>query len=200
MKYAAPLVAVLLLQLSACSSYVQTTISTFRDDTIAATLGSIKVVPKDPSLTSSLEFRFYSEKLEARLAQMGYQVQDGPTDYLASLDYRVQRREAENRGSAYILGELGGGYYSHHRGTLVLTDRSGTAFEFERTLAIDIRKSPSSVGDSVQKLLELKAVSVGHCALLFEVYDEMLSAIFSNLMRPNGSVVRVKTDANTPCK
>ncbi len=48
-------------------------------------------------------------------------------------------------------------------------------------------------------MLQVKASSVGHCKHMNVVFDEMLTAIFQNLERANGSVEKVKVKGDARC-
>lgn len=189
--------------ISACSSSVRTKISTFRDSAVPVGAGTIKVEPLDTALKGSLEFKYYKEGLEAKLQQAGYTVQAGETQYVARLNYNVTRREAEQTQGTRIM--VGTGYAPRYSRTgLYFSDSFEKRFEFERMLVLVIADAAKAAnvteGDNGPvNVLEITARSVGNCESLPIVYEEMLSAIFQELSRPNGSMRTVKVKGESRC-
>ena len=110
-------VAYIVVLLSACQSNVKSDITTFRNDNVSFSTGTIFVTAQDPGVANSLEFTFYREKLEQRLKLMGYTpIGEGQgdevdkqsaisPDYVAYLNYSVSRQESDSRrGRVYLEG------------------------------------------------------------------------------------------------
>ncbi len=181
-----------------CQSIVRSDVSTFRSEETALGEGSIYVKPGNKEATESLEFRFYRDKLAKRLQRAGYTLAEkGAAQYEATLNYGVIRQEKDKPDTRVVVGGFWG-YYPHYpRGSMLITDASGAEFEFVREVNLRIDRIVS--GDAREPVLEVKAASIGHCEHLTVVYDEMLEAIFSDLKRPNGSVVKVAVEGEARC-
>ena len=195
MKFFVALTLFFVVVLTGCAGSVKTTISTFRSDTGLAVSGTIRVMPAPDSNHDELEFKYFADKLAAKLSEQGYVVSDSATtDYLAYLDYESVRQEkAEKRVSGNVHGTFG--YHYQHAGVVFVNDNR-TEFEFVRGVVISIVKNEAGGPDP---RIKIAAVSAGKCAYLAPVYDAMLRAIFSNLQRENGSVVRVAEKTNRSC-
>ncbi len=196
----------LCLAMTACQSIVRSDVSTFREEGAVLGEGTIfvsaadAVNADDKATTESLEFRFFKDKLTKRLQRAGYVPADkGTAQYHATLSYGVIRQEKDKPDTRVVIGGHFG-YYPHYpRGSLLITDVSGTEFEYVREVNVLIDRVASGTNDSAP-VLQVKAISLGRCEHLSVVYDEMLEAIFADLNRPNGSVVKVsvKGEANCP--
>lgn len=201
------LVLALVICICACSSSVRTKVSTFRDAGVPVGSGTIKVEPLDPGLKGSLEFKYYKEGLERKLSQVGYQIANGDTQYIAKLDYSVTRQEAENtKGSKIVVGTGVGFTPRYSRSGLYFSESFEKRFEFERMLVLVITDTEAlkaaeqtEAEDKPVNILEVTARSVGNCESLPIVYEEMLSAIFQDLARPNGSMHTVKVKGDSRC-
>lgn len=205
------LLLISLFVLAGCQSAVRTSIITYANPALATTPGSIKVVPA-AGLQDNLEFKHFKKGMEARLAKQGYQPTDADNaEFRAELNYAVSRQEKNNPRSRVMLGgHLG--YYSHHPGGAVLiTDDGGREYEYVREVSFAISKSAATKKAETQssenktpvepanEIVRVNASSTGSCQYLTVVYDEMLDAIFSNLMRPDGSVVNLRVKGETRC-
>ncbi len=189
------IIVVLSLTLAACQPVVRTNIETFNDENRNFSAGSIRVVGEDEPENPSLEFRYYKDKLEAKLADAGYQPTDaGDTSYLARLGYSVSRQEKNRPSSRVVIGGHIGGFYP--RSSILISDRIGNDFEYIREISLTLDEVVE--GEDV-RVVQVKATSVGQCEHLTVVYDEMLEAIFTQLMRPNGSIVNVSVKGDVKC-
>ncbi|MFL0799991.1 MAG: hypothetical protein K6L80_06065 [Agarilytica sp.] len=190
------LLALSLISLSACQSIVRTDISTFRSSDTALPVGTILITGKDASESKSLEFRYYRNKLAERLAALGYTpVDSADAKFKAVLSYGVLRQEKDEPQSRVIIGGTFGYYPFYPRGSILVSDLNDTEFEFVRDVSLSIE----SLGDEKSKVIEIKASSIGRCEHLTVVYDEILDAIFSDVLRPNGSVQKVRVEGTARC-
>lgn len=181
--------------LVACQSVVRTNIETFRDEKRDFSAGSIRIVSEDEVENPSLEFRYYRDKLEAKLAQTGYQpTESKDAEFIAKLGYRVSRQEKDRPNSRVVVGGHIGGFYP--RSSILISDNIGSEFEYIREISLTIDQSQDS---KTSRVVQVKATSMGRCEHLTVVYDEMLDAIFSQLIRPNGSVVNVSVKGDLKC-
>ena len=190
------ILVVMSLLLAACQPAVRTDIATFRDEGLSLTPGSIVVVPDSDETAQSLEFRYFKDKLAARFQAAGLSPEESDsTDYVARLGYSVSRQEKDQPNSrVYIGGHIGYHRYPHH-GSVLLSD-VGDEFEYVRELTIAVERRAS---EAPLQIVQVKAASVGQCEHLTVVYDEMLDAIFSNLLRADGSVEKVTIKGDTRC-
>jgi len=181
--------AFLAITVAACQPHVRTEISTFSDMASKGEPGTVRIVAFDGTVADSLEFKYYADKVASRLAALGYTpVASQASDYIARLGYSVSRQEADRPHSRVIIsGHYG--YYPHSR-ALVLSEDTGKDFEYVRDIALSIDRVDDASAPT--QIVQVKAASTGQCEHLTVVFDEMLDAVFANLMRSNGSVERVK--------
>jgi len=188
--------------LGACSSALNTRITTFKDQKAGAETGTVVILPFDKTTSGSLEFSWFAEPLAIKMEALGFQVVEGANaEYSLELAYGVNRREADNRNNDTLI--LSGGFGGFRRGTslgVVIDADNDKRYEYERIVQLRLRKN--TAGDTENKsLIEVSALSIGHCDLILPVYPIMLDAIFKDFYRANGSTVHVKgsIDANE-CK
>ena len=182
--------------LIACTSNVRTTITTFKNESVPFSVGTIRVVPvKNLPKTKELEFDFYKTKLESKLKEIGYTpVDDLSAKYVAYLHFDVMRREKETHDSdIYFRSTFGYGRGSRYGGIYV-SDAFAREFEFVRRMQIGIEEAVSH-----KKLIEVDAINLGKCEQLTTIADSMLSAIFKDFQRPSGSVERVVVPGKGTC-
>lgn len=190
----------LCLSLGACQSIVRTDIETFRANETALKAGRVLIVPMEKWQSSgdSLEFKFYRDKLAAKLQSLGLTpVNTGDAEYLAKLGYRVSRQEKDDPHSRVLIGGHVGYGRFYPSTSLVLTDLNRERYEYVREVGLALETFENNADAS--KLVQVKATSIGGCQHLTVVYDEMLDAIFKDLWRENGSVVNVKTKGSARC-
>lgn len=197
------LISVLLA--SACSTTLNTHITTFKDQTVSSnTVGSVYIRPFEADKAGSLEFSWYAEPLASRLETLGFSVvQDPGADFLVDLEYGVNRRGADDKNNNTVIISSGFGSFRHGSSLGVILDTNDDErYEYERVVNLRLLKRASN--DSKAKdlsLLEVSAVSVGRCELLLPIYPAMLDAIFADFYRANGSTVRVKSSLDADhCK
>ncbi len=195
----AAFVAILCLILVACESSVSTKVSTYRGDTIAVEPGSmIHIVAEEGLEEDSLEFDHFKSKLAAHLQLLGYTVVDKPSaEYVAALGYEVERQQAETPNSHLHYNGVWG--TRHHRNVIVVGDTDGDEFEYLRNVSLKIDRLTPSADEKKQKIIQIKAVSRGKCEHLNVVFDEMLTAIFTNFERADGSIEKVKIKGDARC-
>lgn len=146
--------------------------------------------------SDSLEFSYYKDKLASRLQSAGYTFTDADdSEYLARLSYGVIRQEKDEPSSRVVIGGHFGHYLHYPHSPVFLSDFDNPKFEYVRELSFGVER----LGDSPAKIIQIKATSIGKCEHLTVVYDEMLEAVFSNLYRANGSVVKVSVKGDARC-
>ncbi len=192
--------------ISGCASTLETRVSTFRDESAVIGQGTIKVVPDKSELTDSLEFGLYRQKLEQKLAALGYTpVEDNPR-YIAQLGYWVEEREVPDDGPRTSIGTSIGTVFGGRVGVgtgITLGGGRGTETEYYRVITIAIEDNRSFPRDGkarqANRLVEIRASSAGSCGNLPVVFDQMLDAVFTDFMRPSGSTVTVEVPADSDC-
>ena len=199
-RRAARYTALLLLSaaLIACQSNVKTSVETFRDENRSFEVGRIKVVPGSDALKGSLEFDYFRSKLAERLAGVGFSpVEDDSAEFIAKLDYSVERQEVTDGSRTFVTTSLG---YHRRFGGIIIADDYGNDFEYKRAINIEIAKVAPSSAAVQAKVIAIKANSVGSCEHLTVVYDEMLEAVFADFNRGNGSLEHIKVKGDTKCR
>ncbi len=190
------LIFLLLISLSACQSIVRTDVSTFRSSEVALPVGTILITGKDEKESTSLEFKYYRDKLAERLSGLGYTpVDTADAAFKAVLSYGVLRQEKDEPHSRVVIGGTFGYYPYYPHSSILVSDFNDTEFEFVRDVSLSIE----SLSEKNIKVIEIKASSVGHCEHLTVVYDEILDAIFKDVLRPNGSVQKVRVEGEARC-
>lgn len=194
------ILAASIILLSACQSSVRTDIQTFRNESMAVpTSGTVYIQPAGGDEQRSLEFDYYKKKLAERLRTLGLQeTESKQADYIATLGYAVSRQEKDEPSKrVYISGYYG--YYPHSRSGMVMADTYGSDFEYMREVSLVIDKNAQGEQKEKDKLVQILASSEGECQHLTVVYDEILDAIFSNLWRANGSLMRMSVKGEAKC-
>ncbi|MFT5083231.1 MAG: hypothetical protein ACI9Y1_001271 [Lentisphaeria bacterium] len=195
------------LMLASCQSNVRTDIATFRNTSIPFAKGDIRVVPVDIKGTENLEFRYYKIRVEDKLRALGFTPTESATsEYIAQLAYGVSRQEADKLGSrVFVSGNIGRFSRYSHYGSVIFADDLGKEFEFVREIDLIVAKRSKDTrvadekADKGEQLIQVRALSEGKCEYLTVVFDEMLEAIFSDFLRPNGSVEKVSVKGDIRC-
>ena len=203
-----------MLNLAACSplqTYVKTDTTAFYKDSFAAQ-GSIVVLPGDINLNNSLEFDLYRQKVEAKLLSEGFSiahnlasadfaalllfaVDDGKQSVVYSPIYGQSNRLVSSYadiaydadGKAVVVRR---NYLSPSIGVVGTSAKTQT--NFRHTVALDIVKADSLAQDKPAKVFEGRTISTGDCAVIVEVFDELIEAMFVEFPGENG---RNRTDA-----
>jgi hypothetical protein len=221
MKYITFFSLFLLLNLAACSplqTYVKTDTTTFYKDSFAAQ-GSIVVLPGDVNLNNSLEFDLYRQKVEAKLLIEGFSIADN----LASADFAALLLFAVDDGKQSIVyspiyGQssrlvnsyadiaydadgkavvIRRNYLSPSLGVVGASAKTQT--NFRHTVALDIVKADSLGQEKPAKVFEIRTISTGDCAVIVEVFDELIEAMFVEFPGENGRNRRDTIESVTNC-
>lgn len=197
--------------LSACAGSVWTTVSTYRADAGLPQKATIRIMPlvqinkvddiDDGDAKNQpfdkLEFNYFAGRLGERFAKAGLSpTASEAADLTVYLAYDVSRQEKSDSRPVSMYGHLG--YYYRYGSVIVVDDVDRDRYEFLRKVKVSVLQSGDA--DESEPLLSLTAVSKGGCGHLASVYEEMLDAIFSNLNRPNGSVIKLKSKRLGPCE
>lgn len=180
---------------SACSHKVYTKINAFRADNTEFGRGPILVRAATQETGESLEFAYYKGRIEAALANLGYEpVSDAAAaQFQAVVSYGVEESEAEDRGLR--TGFVTPGYthsYGARVGVMVIDDNRD--IEFVRRLSLTISRI-----DPAQRLYEVTGFSRGRCGVFSVVFDEMLEAIFKDFPAESGSVRTIGVRGESRC-
>lgn len=193
---AKPLLLMSFLLLAACQPVVRTDVATFRADTVPLKTGTIRVVPgKD--VEENLEFRHYKQRVETRLAALGYvPVTDDSAEFIARLGYSVVREEIDRPHSGRVT--LGAGFYRYPRSSIYFANGGGAEYEYLREVSLAI--DAAATEETADQVIQVRATSRGQCEFLTVVFDEMLDAVFANMQRGDGTVEQVAVKGDARCR
>ena len=189
----------LLLTVTACSSIVTTSVSTFRAPESNSERSTIKISAENPKLKNSLEFEHYRNKLAKHLSAEGFSpTQEADAEWVALLDYRIEYHGEDTSRQKIYVGAATGYRSGLSGGVVVTSPRELDNYLREVIIKIGRNVKEPTVSD---KLIEVYAKSQGNCEHLSVVFDEMLDAIFKNFMRDDGSVERINiASKKTSCR
>lgn len=182
----------IILLLGACSTYsVDTTRTAFYQQDFQTT-GNIFVTAADDLPENSLELASYQEKVATKLSAAGYQItkQKNNAQYIATIDYEI------DEGETYIVTApvirthsrlLRRGKFArlHHRDRhkKINSPSSNLVTEYNRILALDITTTNEG-----KKVYESQVSSIGKCQVMAGVFDQLLTAMFTNFPGENGQI------------
>ena len=174
---------------------------------------SIKVVPFDNSLESSLQFQNYATTIVSFLEKFGFSTvgENQEPDYIVFVSYGIGSGNT-SVSSSPVIGRTGGGY-TDSRGTVlnpaggmkyfsgssysmptygVVGTRTSTSTEYTRNLAIDIVDTPSLNSKKPKKIYEGRVESSGSCSEINYVIDEMMQSLLKDFPGTSGKSKKVK--------
>lgn len=195
MRFTGLLLLPLLFGLVSCAGLVNTQVSAFRAETVDKT-GTIFITPLTGQQAKSLEFAFYRDRLSSKLAAMGYEpvAEKEDASLLASLEFQVDKVEVDDH-------RIPSAYFSHgyrHSGSRygVLLVDDGKEVQYLRTVKLVIAQND----DDQAHVYETTGQSIGRCAVLSVVFDEMLDAMLQNYPAANASVKNITIRGDTKCR
>lgn len=187
----------LIFLVGSCASHVRTSVSTYRGEGPLSSDATLYITPQAgmPADFDELEFKYFADRLAAQFTERGFQVvSKEEASHKAILQYDNERQKKESKDSRFRLHTAFG--YPYRYGSVVLIDRGDyDQFEFARRVKVSIEENNEAAG----KVVSLSAVSYGRCEHLASVFDEMVTAIMSNLNSQNGSITPVKVKTKRPC-
>ncbi len=214
-------VILLLLMVSVftgCANSIRTTTTTFYAPDHQQR-GAIIVVASDHQTNHSLAFKHYQAKFNEKLKAQGYTIAPSieASDYIALVSYGIDNGKS-SIVSTPIVGQIGGGT-EYRSGTVYVdgkkTNYSGfyysmpiygvvgssthTVTTYTRAIAMDIVKTDSFKSKNPIKMYEIRAKSIGNCAIMLEVFDEMLQAMFTNFPNESGKAITVSVESESKC-
>ena len=207
-------VALLMLGLTGCAGFVNTSSTTFHGPE-HTNRGSLLVSPIDKTQEGSLEFRAVSEYLTKKLNQNGFnaiQVGERPM-YSAFITYGIDNGNT-SISSVPLFGQTGGGT-SYSSGTVNSYGRtanySGTtttmptygivgvmpvsSTEYKRRVNIDIWKNE----DKPIKVYEMRGMSSGSCGNINAILFNIIDGMFANFPGENGRAKSINVDWKGKC-
>ena len=214
------ILAVLVL-LSGCMTSLKANVSSFSNLSVPAMGQSVAVVGYPEEINSSLEFKSYRSKFEAKFRLNGYSIASEETaDYIAFVSYGIDGgTEQTGVTSTPVYGQTGGGTtytsgsvssysggYGSYYGTsytmptygIVGTSTSSYSYtKYKRNLALDIVEASSVGSEYPVKVFEGRLTSSGSCGIMREVIDEIIEAMFTDFPNANGTI-KIPSEAN--CK
>ncbi len=213
-------VLALMMLLAGCATHGVISNSTAFYKEGYAARGKILVAAAEAEVNSTLEFAAYKQKFEAKLAANGYQIVNDPeqAEYIALVAYGIDEGKS-SRVTTPIYGQTGGGP-SYYSGTTtgadgvvsysgsgyrmptygVVGSTTHTATTYNRAIALDIITAQSFRTRPVVKVYEGRTRSQGDCAIIVEVFDEMLEALFAGFPGENGRNRVLKVPADVNCR
>ena len=196
----------LVLMLAGCvSPRIMTDNTAFFVDSFSPQ-GSIWVVAADEAVNSSLEFIAYKKKFEEKLAAAGYRIvgNQDQADYIALASYGIGSSQTKTVTTP-IWGTVGFGTryyteaYSDAEGNVTYArvaysipvygvvgahDKSYTSYDVN--IAMDIVEADSFQQAEPKKIYEGRTKGRSRCAVVVEVFDELLEAMFTGFPGDNG--------------
>ncbi len=204
--------------LTGCGNSVRTTTTVFFAPDHQQR-GTIFVMSPDSQVQHSLAFKYYQSRFNDKLKALGYRIAPSAkeAEFIALVSYGIDQGK-DSVVSLPVLGQMGGGM-EYQSGTVVIdgkkTTYSGvhyrmpeygvvgtstqTVTTYTRAIAMDIIKADTLQSDLPQKVYEVRAISVGNCAVFLEVFDEMLEAMFMNFPNKNAQAVTVSVESDSQC-
>ena len=205
----------ILLALSGCGSFVETSSTTFHGENHAVR-GTISVMPIDKSQEGSLEFKTVSGYLLKKLSESGYIPSSNPqSKYVAYITYGIDTGST-TMTSVPIFGQTGGGT-SYSSGTVNSGARYGTysgttttmptygmvgamamsGKEYRRAVNIDIFRSEPN--KAPEKVYELKGISSGSCGNVNSILFNIIDGMFKNFPGESGKSKAVNIPWSGSC-
>ena len=168
---------------------------------------SIKVLPFDNSLESSLQFQNYATTIVSYLEKFGFSTVDEnqEPDYIVFVSYGIGSGKT-SVSSSPVIGRTGGGdtshrgiyqnpaggmkYYSGSSYSMptygVVGTRTSSSTEYTRNLAIDIVDAPSLNSKKPKKIYEGRVESSGSCSEINYVIGAMMQALLKDFPGTSG--------------
>ena len=190
-----------------CSTSIISHVSVFHEMPNNWSSKSIRVLPFDPSLKSSLEWKSYKSLIEVELEKRGFSLirNGGTSNYVAFASYGVDFGKT-SISQMPIYGQTGTGrydsygwnygfdngsaYYSGLGFTMPSYGVRGVApietTKFLRNLALDIVLTESLNGKNIKKIYEGRVASRGNCENLPTIIPFMITSLFKEFPGSGG--------------
>lgn len=203
---------------SGCANKIRTTTTTFYAPDHQQR-GAIIVMSLDEQTNHSLAFKHYQARFNDKLKAQGYSIAPNieASNYIALVSYGIDHGKS-SLVSTPVIGQIGGG--TEYRSGTINIDGKKTAYSgfyysmpiygvvgsstrtvttYTRAIAMDIVKTDSFKSKDPIKMYEIRAKSVGNCAVMLEVFDEMLEAMFTNFPNESGKAITVSVESDSEC-
>ena len=199
-----------------CTNTITSNVSVFHELPNNWSSKTIKVLPFDPKLKPSLEWKLYKGLIEGELEKRGFSLikNNQTTEYVAFASYSVDFGKTStsntpmyNRtfgGRTYPPGSIygiddGSAYYSALGFTMpfygVVDMAPFQTTIYSKNLALDIILAESLNSENVKKLYEGRVASIGRCENLPTIIPFMIKSLFKEFP---GSGRGRKTVVNLP--
>ncbi|MBT5548971.1 MAG: DUF4136 domain-containing protein [Nitrospina sp.] len=190
-----------------CGSTIRSNVSAFHEMPNNWTANTIKILPFDAAMKSSLEWKSYKGLIEAELKKKGIRLvgDDEKSDYIAFASYGIDSGQTSSTnmplygqtggGSTFSSGTVygsGGGsaYYSGSSYTMPTYGVVGSipikTTTYQRNFALDIVVADSLNGSDVKKLYEGRVSSRGSCGNLSTIVPAMVTSLFKEFPGAGG--------------
>lgn len=181
--------------LPGCTQQVFTKVNAFKLDSADFGRGEVVVRAADSQSADSLEFAYYRGRVEAALANLGYEPVRDPelAEYETLVSYGVAESDAQDRGLR--TGFITPGYSHFHgvrTGVMVIDDTTNLEYVRKLSLTISRREPP-------ERIYEVTGYSRGRCGVFSVVFDEMLEALLKDFPAESGSVRTIGVGGESRC-
>lgn len=184
---------------SGCATHIATRVNTFRAPGPLLTQADIAVVAANDEQGKSLEFQHYKTKVEQVLSKQGYTISTSASaKYQALVGYGVERLDTRGDSGVRtgVVTSTGSGRAGFGFGTNVLLLDDNNSVMYERKVSVAIAENTKDA----RRIYEVTGVSEGKCGVLSEVFDDILTGIFSEFPAQDGRLKTVKVKATSNCK
>jgi hypothetical protein len=201
--------------------FIESNVSVFHKITEQHKGKSVVVLPFNKELENSLEFENYKEIIENNLQQYGFNIvqENDASDFITFVSYGIGGGK-EKIVSSPILGSTGGGYTTF-RGSAynsggggstsylgssykmptygIVGSRTDSITRYTRQLAMDMVESSTLENKKINKVYEGRVKSIGTCSNILSVLPDMLTSLFMNFPRRNGSSETIRLQKPGGC-
>ncbi|CAA0079187.1 Uncharacterised protein [BD1-7 clade bacterium] len=205
-SYQLLLAGLLLMAVTACTSYVDLNNTTFYEPGFKPG-GTIYVAAANKKEDDSLEFAHYKSKIETFLRQNGYTISENPkmAQSVAIVSYGIDNGRVSTQVRP-IYGYVGGGYYDlvypgyAMPSYTVVGVTSVERTTYKRAVALDIVDGKSLRDGKAKQIYSARAVSNGSCPTINQVMDELLTGMFSDFPGKSGETKFIQVEGKIDCK
>ena len=182
-----------------CTNTITSNVSVFHELPNNWSSKTIKVLPFDPKLKPSLEWKLYKSLIVVELEKRGFSLirNNETTDYVAFASYGVDFGKTSTSSTSMYNRTIGGRIYSP--GSIYGFDNGSSYFSglgftmplygvvdmapfqttiYSKNLALDIVLAESLNSENVKKLYEGRVASIGRCDNLPTIIPFMIKSLF----------------------
>ena len=205
------LITALIFHISACSSFLDLSITSFHQGDVPLE-GKVFVAAENETLQSSLAFNHYKALLENKLLAQGYTITaESDADFIVSIDYGSEKRnpvnpqvsspsKANNSGFNTSIS-IGRSSRGRHGSVGISTGVSSPSTQVSNSTAYIrfLQLSFFSVGATEQALYQATVKSRGECGEINSVFEAMLFALFIDFPAENAKTTMLQVEGEERC-